>query len=52
MELSDAEDRRVWDRFYEKFSFQPSMSPSVQVAGHQRARCVSHMESGDASRRT
>lgn len=28
IELSDAEKRRVWDRFYEKFSFQPSMSPS------------------------
>ncbi|MFF5924435.1 DUF2716 domain-containing protein, partial [Streptomyces flavochromogenes] len=28
IELSDAEERRIWDRFNEKFSFQPSMSPS------------------------
>ncbi|MEV5343000.1 DUF2716 domain-containing protein [Streptomyces sp. NPDC052676] len=26
-ELAEAEYRRVWDRFYEDFSFQPSMSP-------------------------
>ncbi|MFI2297331.1 DUF2716 domain-containing protein [Actinacidiphila glaucinigra] len=25
-ELADAEDRHVWDRFYQEFSFQPSIS--------------------------
>ncbi|MEU3605682.1 DUF2716 domain-containing protein [Streptomyces sp. NPDC035033] len=31
-ELSDAEDRRVWDRFSEQFGFRPSMSPSTWPA--------------------
>ncbi|MGW9133074.1 DUF2716 domain-containing protein [Streptomyces sp. NPDC055681] len=32
IELSGAEERRVWDRFYEEFNFQPRMSSPKRPA--------------------
>ncbi|MEU9865439.1 DUF2716 domain-containing protein [Streptomyces sp. NPDC047971] len=30
IELSDAEERRIWDRFYEEFGFQPREQPVIK----------------------